>query len=246
MLGVFFFILFIIVLLNMRMKIFWYFNSSSSRSKTNETIQETNLQSQTENYERLDQDKIDYLINYYNCEDQEDLVLALKEKKYHEELSEDESIFYNDPEWDVLKSFAELYSTIHNEYERGRSLAIRELINNQYHIQIDEHGNPHKEFINFTLNYFKRYIIENRTDAELLLNDEFPNMSPYIKRHILNHQEEIISQSHLSEQMLYYEFLLFCKNHFCMLYPEKIIRDEKIKNHFILHNDLIRFIDGES
>lgn len=245
MLEVIFIILFMIVFFKVKMKIYWFFNSFSSNSKTYETIKENRIELPEENYEGLDQDKIDFLINKYNCEDQEDLVLALIEKKY-EELTEDEKIFFNDPEWDALKSLAKLYYTINDEYERGRSFAIRELMNNQYNIQINEHGNPHKEFINFTLNYFVNYFSENPIDAELLLNDEFPTMSPFIKKYILNHQDITINESPLNEQISYNEFLLFCKKQFCLLYPEKIIRDEEIKNQFILHSDLIRFIDGES
>jgi len=245
MLELIFIILIIIILLKVQMKIYWFFDSFSSKPKTYETIKNTNIVPQTENYVGLDQDKIDLLINKYNCEDQEDLALTLLEKKY-EELTEDEKIFFNDPEWDALKSLAKLYYTINDEYERGRSLAIRELMNNQYNIQINEHGNPHKEFINFTLNYFMKYFSENPIDAELLLNDEFPTMSPFIKRHILNHQDITINESHLNEQISYNEFLLFCKKQFCLLYPEKIIRDEEIKNQFMLHSDFIRFIDDES
>ncbi len=128
------------------------------KSSDDKNLKEVSMPESPKEYEDLDSDKIELLLKKYSCEDTEELVVTLKEKEMRcEDLSEDEKIFYENPEWDLVKSFAELGFTLHREQLYGRSLAIRELIQNQYEVLLDEHGNPFKELINFTLNYFEQY-----------------------------------------------------------------------------------------
>lgn len=51
----------------------------------------------------------------------------------------------------------QLRMILHNQHLYGRSLAIKELLNNSYQILKDEYGNPFKELIKFTLLYFENY-----------------------------------------------------------------------------------------
>ena len=135
--------------------------------------------------------------------------------------------------------------TLHNEHLYGRSLAIRELLNNSYQILNDEYGNPFKELINFTLLYFERFNVEKPDEANKLLRSCFPLMHQFIYRHISKQQNTNVIENKFDEQKAYDEFLDFCKNVFISLYPEKDIRDGQIKRHFkILSNDLINFIEN--
>lgn len=229
------------------MRLLKYLYSLFSKSNTDENKKVSDLTDKIENYNGLDLDKINLLLKKYNCEDQEELVIKLQEKEFdYDEFTEDEKIFYDNPEWEFLKSFAELAFTLHREHIYGKSLAIKELIENRYQILLDEHGNPFKELINFTLKYFDRYFVEKPIEAEKLLIDTFPTMHLYIKRQISIQQNEITNSIPIDEQNAYDEFQFFCKNAFCSLYPAKSIRDEQIKLHFKnFHNALIQFIDTE-
>jgi hypothetical protein len=47
---------------------------------------------------------LNYSLKKYNCEDQEELVITLKEREFdYEEFTEDEKIFYNNPEYDFVR-----------------------------------------------------------------------------------------------------------------------------------------------
>lgn len=216
------------------------------KSNDDNNLKEVSMPESPIEYEDLDSDKIEMLLKKYSCKDKEELAITLKEKEMRcEDLSEDELIFYENPEWDYVKSFAELGFTLHREQLYGRSLAIRELIQNQYEVLLDEHGNPFKELINFTLNYFEQYLLNKPNEAESLLIQCFPIMHKYICRQIL--QERAINDNdiNIDEQKAYDEFLEFCKKVFCSLYPEKSTRDLKIRQHFqILANDLISYIEN--
>jgi hypothetical protein len=223
------------------LSLFGWFSKRTYSSSNKVEYNRENYNTETENYIKLEQDKIDFLINKYNCEDQEDLVLILKEKNIYGELTEDEKKFFDDPEWDLLKSMAELSTTVKGENDYGRTLAIRDLLNDNYHMQPIENGNPHKEVINFTLNYFSEN--PHQIEDELLVN--FPIMHQYIRRYIHQNQENINSNVHFNEQIMYNEFLRFCIKHFRTQYSIKDIRDEQIKNHFkIMDNDIINLLDN--
>jgi hypothetical protein len=135
--------------------------------------------------------------------------------------------------------------TLHREHLYGRSLAIRELINNHYQVLPEENEkNQFKELINFTLVYFERYFADKPKDAEKLLRNSFPIMHLYIYRQISNGQNTITGDVQFDEQNAYDEFLFFCKNVFLSKYPDKSIRDEQIRRQFnITHNSLISFIE---
>lgn len=136
--------------------------------------------------------------------------------------------------------------TLHDEHLYGRSLAINELLNNSYQIFDDEYQNPFKELINFTLLYFENYTNDKTVDADNLLISAFPLMHQFIYRQISKQNNFIPVVSNFDEQKAYDEFLLFCRNVFLSLYPDKDIRDRQIKLQFkVLDNDLINFIENE-
>lgn len=229
------------------MRLFKLFKRLFSKLSSDKNSISSKISVKTEKYQGLNPDKIELLIKSYNCKDQEELVIALNEKEINfVEFTEDEKIFYENPEWDYIKSFVELSITLNQEHLFGRSLAIRELTENRYQILSDEFGNPFKELINYTLKYFDSYFIENPIEADELLKANFPIMNQYIKRQIHVQQNNIDYENIFNEQNAYDEFLIFCKNIFFSHYPDKDIRDEKIKYHFkIFHNDLIQFIDDK-
>ena len=173
--------------------------------------------------------------------DEEELYWLLENKENNdEELTNEEKKFLEDEGW------AQLGRTLHREHLYGRSLAVRELINNNYLTLPDEHGNPFKELINFTLQYFEKYIKDKPVEAENQLRSAFPLMHEFIHRQISKQQNSISIENNFDEQQAYDEFLDFCKTALCSLYPEKNERDLQIRQHFkIFHNDLIQFIGAE-
>ena len=173
--------------------------------------------------------------------DEEELYWLLENKENNdEELTNEEKKFLEDEGW------AQLGRTLHREHLYGRSLAVRELINNNYLTLPDEHGNPFKELINFTLQYFEKYIKDKPVEAENQLRSAFPLMHEFIHRQISKQQNSISIENNFDEQQAYNEFLEFCKTVLCSLYPEKNERDLQIIRHFkILHNVLIQFMGAE-
>jgi hypothetical protein len=127
-----------------------------------------------------------------------------------------------------------------------RYLAIKKLLANNYVIYNEASGNPYEELILFTLKYFYKHYIEKPIEAEKLLIASFPTTHLFIKRQISNPQNEFTNSFPINEQDAYDEFLLFCKNTFCLLYPNKSLRDKQIKHNFkMLHDALIQFIDND-
>jgi hypothetical protein len=173
--------------------------------------------------------------------DEEDLYWLLENKENNdEELTNEEKKFLEDEGW------AQFGRTLHREHLYGRSLAVRELINNNYLTLPDEHGNPFKELINFTLQYFEKYIKDKPVEAENQLRSAFPLMNEFIHRQISKEQNSISIENNFDEQQAYDEFLDFCKTLLCSLHPKKKERDLQIKRLFkIFHNDLIQFIGAE-
>ena len=173
--------------------------------------------------------------------DEEELYWLLENKENNdEELTNEEKKFLEDEGW------AQLGRTLHREHLHGRSLAVRELINNNYLTLPDEHGNRFKELINFTLQYFEKYIKDKPVEAGNQLRSAFPLMHEFIHRQISKQQNSISIENNFDEQQAYDEFLEFCKTVLCSLYPEKKERDLQIRRHFkISHNDLIQFIGAE-
>jgi hypothetical protein len=173
--------------------------------------------------------------------DEEQLYWLLENKENNdEELTNEEKKFLEDEGW------AQLGRTLHREHLYGRSLAVRELINNNYLTLQDEHGNPFKELINFTLQYFEKYIKDKPVEAESQLRIAFPLMHEFIHRQISKQQNSISIENNFDEQQAYDEFLDFCKTVLCSLYPEKNKRDLQIRRYFkIFHNELIQFIGDE-
>ena len=211
-------------------------------SNLNENLKTETLQE--EKYVSLDSDKIDILLKKYNCVDQEELLVSLTEKDYDlDNFTEDELVFFNDPEWELLKIFANLGWTLRRESIYGKSSAIKDLISNNYNTQLFEHGNPFKEVINFTLNYFEKYFAEYPIEADNFLKSSFPQMYPYISRQVFKQQHIIDAKVEIDEQNEYNNFLIFCKNHLLKLHPDENSRNEEIRRKFkVSYNSLISYI----
>jgi hypothetical protein len=139
-----------------------------------------------------------------------------------------------------------LEQIFYHEHLYARSTAIKELLNNNYLPLENEHGNPFKELINFTLRYFENYIKENPVEAVVQLSRSFPLMHQFIHRQITKHDDTILIEDDFNEQQAYDEFLIFCKSYFCSFYPVKNERNLQIRRYFnIKANDLIQFIEGD-
>lgn len=216
-------------------------------SNSNANINANDLKDKNEDYKSLDIEKINLLLKKHNCNDQEELVIKLQEMNFnYDDFTEDEKIFFDNPEWDLLKDFACFGFSIDREQRYLKSAAIQQLIERRYHIHVDEYDNPFKELLNYSLKYFKRYFAENPSQADILIKESFPLMYPYIKRQLFIEQKEIIHEVQMDEQNAFDEFLFFCKNTLCKLYPDKRDRDEQIRHHFKnFHQSLIQFIDDE-
>jgi hypothetical protein len=186
-------------------------------------------------------DNIPLSEKYPNIDKEELYWLLEKKEENDEELTNEEKNFLENEGW------AQLSKTFHREHIRGRSLAIRELINNNYFSLRNEHGNPYKELINFTIRYFEKFLEERPVEAVNLLKIAFPLMHQFIYRHITKQEKSISLENNFDEQEAYDEFLDFCKNVLCSLYPEKKERDIQIRHHFnIFHNELIQFIEDKN
>lgn len=187
----------------------------------------------------------------FNIEIQEDAILTVGELKQYVENK------IKNPDYKIPKEelnsdwliylMSDLTSTLNNESMRGRSLAINELMGNNYQILSDEYGNPHKELINFTLKYFSKFFTENPTKAESLLIKSFPLMYQIIRSQILKQEKAVEIMGEIDVQKGYDEFLDFCKNLFTSIYPNKNERDEQIMQNFkILGCSLIHFIENDN
>jgi hypothetical protein len=138
------------------------------------------------------------------------------------------------------------WMTLHREHLYGRSLAIKDLLNNSYQILNGEIENPFKEPINFSLIYLENYKREKPESAENLIQNAFPLMHQFIYRYFTKQNNEIPFLDNFDEQKAYTEFLFFCKRILLSLYPDKTIRDRTIKLQFKLTSrDLIKFIENE-
>lgn len=201
----------------------------------------SDLKTEDESHLRMESIDAIPLSEKYPDIDDEELYMLLTEKELNgEDLTTEERTFLDD-----INDWILLGKTLHSERLNGRSLAIQELINNKYQILPDEHGNPFKEIINFTIKYFGKYITDKPSEAKRLLKEAFPIMHLYIYRHISN-QQNIIPINKYDDQICFDEFLDFCKSLFITLYPDKTMRDKEIKQHFkIMQNSLIGFIEEE-
>lgn len=145
--------------------------------------------------------------------------------------------------------------TLHNEHIYGRSLAIKDLVENKYQILSDEYGNPFKELINFTLLYFANGKFANKEELLNIIQGHFPIMNSHLIRqlNLLNQNLQLETDLkndtviNLDEQKGYDEFLDFTCKLFAQSFTDKNLRDKAIRNNFkIISSDLISFIDTEN
>lgn len=198
-------------------------------------------------YEYLKPDRIQHLLDAYNCVDEEELVIILahRQSDYHE-LTKEESVFYNNPDWDVIKSSLSSWFSFYNDSLNAKKLAIRALIENRYQVLSNESLNPAKEVINFVLKHFANLYKIDSILADKLLQIDFPIMGSFVRRQILENSFDTDDFKSIDEQRGFEEFLFSCKRIFCSLHSDKVTRDELIKQCLpISSNDFIQFIDGE-
>jgi hypothetical protein len=195
----------------------------------------------------LNSDRIQYLLDAYNCVDEQELIITLAHKQFNfNELTEEESLFYNNPEWDDVVSSLSLCFSLHSEGLYARKMAVRELIENRYKILPNESVNPSKEVINLVLKHFANLYRHDPISADQLLQIDFPLMGSFLRREILKNSVEVDNFDSIDEQKGFEEFLFSCKKIFCSLHPDKVTRDEHIKQCLpISSDDFIQFIDGE-
>ncbi len=192
------------------------------------------------NGHRIISDEIPLSEKYPNLNAEELFWLLENKDLNEEELTVEERNFLDDNGW------SNLALTLERENSKARNLSIQELISNDNKSLSNEHGNPYKELINFTLFYFESFYRENSDDAENSLLSSFPTMHFYIKRKIFNLQNDLPIEQPIDEQISYDEFLIFCTHYFSRVYPNKKNRDKQIKLHFTIMSDsLIDNIDSE-
>lgn len=235
-----------------------------SKSDDNETVTPTLTPNNIKDYECLDPDKVELLLKKYSCEDEEELVIKLYEKggiiydeeddEFWEEFSEDEKIFYKNPKWEFLKSLTQFGFCMHHENLHGRSLAIKDLVENNYQILSNEYQNHFKELINFTLVYFANEKFSNNDKLLNIIELHFPIMSPYIIRQInqMNPNLQLYfdinngNDVNFDYQNGYDEFLDFSYKIFTQSFPDENIRNRVIRDAFKhLGNSLISYINTE-
>ena len=209
------------------------------RKFNNNKVVDNNINSVVNEHSTIS-DEIPLSEKYPNLNAEELFWLLENKDLNEEELTVQERNFLDDNGW------SNLALTLERENAKARNLSIQEFISNEYKSQSDEHGNPYKELINFTLFYFESFYSKNSEDAEKSLLGSFPTMHFYIKRKIFNLQNDLPNKQHIDEQISYDEFLIFCVNYFSIEYPTKKNRDKQIKSHFNIISDfLIEIIDSE-
>ena len=211
----------------------------------------------------LDGDELDVIEllmdieSFYNISIQEGaFILTIGElKKYVKKIIEDPS--YKVPENQILyeeNGWFGYEKVKYSESIYGRSLAIRELIDNEYQILDDEYGNPYKELINFTILYFVNRKFTNKEELLNIIQRDFPIMNSYLIRQInlLNQNLQLHADFKndtildFDEQKAYFEFKDFICKYFTTNFNEKILRDKAIRKKFkYLGDNLISYIESD-
>lgn len=211
----------------------------------------------------LDGDELDVIEllmdieSFYNISIQEGaFILTIGElKNYVKKIIEDPS--YKVPENQILykeNGWFGYQKVKHSESIYGRSLAIRELIDNEYQILDDEYGNPYKELINFTILYFVNRKFTNKEELLNIIQRDFPIMNSYLIRQInlLNQNLQLHADFKndtildFDEQKAYFEFNDFICKYFTTNFNEKILRDKAIRKNFkYLGDSFISYIESD-
>lgn len=161
----------------------------------------------------------------------------------------------NKDEDSIEKILGDLSIVLNSEHLYGRSLAIKELLKNDYKIMEDEFANPFKELINYTLLFFATQSFKNQ-DPIQLIKTYFPIMSDNIITHVTRLNPQIIIKKMISstpqnyvldEQKGYDEFVNFV----CVVFQnsnlDKENRNNTIRKQFrIMGNDIISLLDNSS
>lgn len=149
------------------------------------------------------------------------------------------------PDEDLYSWPESIEEILYREHLFGRSEAIKQLVDNNYQILDKESKNPFKELINYTLQHFKQYFKNKPAESENLLRSAFPIMHQFILRQISQQQYIISTEAKFDEQKAYDEFLVFCTNILCALYPDKKERDRQIRKHFkVTYNGILNHIEN--
>jgi hypothetical protein len=173
---------------------------------------------------------------YPGLEDEE-LYLLLERKEENEELlSNNEKEFLKEYGW------VHLGLILHREHTMARNNAIVALIENQYVILPDEYGNPHKEIVNFALQFYNEKL--GSPNIEIELKQLFPIMHSHILNFITGKQQISIDANSVDIQQGFNEFSDFVVNYFTKLSLKTKKRDALIRQYFkIMHQTIIQEIN---
>jgi hypothetical protein len=159
----------------------------------------------------------------------------------------------NKDEESIEEVLGDLSIVLNREHLYGRSLAIKELLKNDYKIMENESANPFKELINYTLLFFATQSFKDQ-DPIQLIKIYFPIMSENIITHVTRLSPQIMIKKMISstpqnyvldEQKGYEEFVNFV----CVVFQnsnlDKENRNSTIRKQFkIMGNDIISLLDN--
>jgi hypothetical protein len=157
----------------------------------------------------------------------------------------------SDDELSFEEEFYKLGLTLNNERQTMQERAIQELMNGNYQILSNEHQNPYKELINFTLIIFINW---NPSKKHFVITEialRFPIMYRYILREVflknplfVNNDPIQIEDTEINKIEAFEEFIHFIEYYFGEN-PDKESRDVSIKQWFkILYSDVIYTVEG--
>jgi hypothetical protein len=161
----------------------------------------------------------------------------------------------NKGEESIEEILGDLSIVLNSEHLYGRSLAIKELLKNDYKIMENESANPFKELINYTLLFFASQSFKDQ-DPIQLIKTYFPIMSENIITHVTRLNPQIMLKKMISstpqnyvldEQKGYDEFVNFV----CVVFQnsnlDKENRNNTIRKQFkIMGNDIISLLDNRN
>lgn len=95
---------------------------TSLLSKKKEKLEKPESSFNQVTYQNLNSEQISLLLEKYNCNEEDELVIELYEKKLRGELLlDDEKQFYDDPKWDYIRITGDFVYTYINEQNRALS-----------------------------------------------------------------------------------------------------------------------------
>lgn len=175
-----------------------------------------------EKYQGLEEEEIYWLIEdkYLNNEP-----ISENEKNWHDEYDSirDANIIY----WDILMF---------------RKIAVASLIENKYIILKDETDNPHKELINFTLQFYKSKV--DTVDLRNEITRKFPIMYPFIINYLTGNSNTKFDIEEIDYENGFNEFIIFVIDYIQSLNLGIRERDDLIRRNFkIVQHSVIQALN---